>query len=87
MSKAESTQEAALSFESGLDALDSLITRLESGRLPLEEALDTYRRGATLLQACQKQLSSAEAQMQVLEGDILKAFHVDSVEETKQVPK
>lgn len=68
-----------ISFEEGVSRLDGLIQQLESGHLPLDEAVSFYRQGAELLQECQKKLSVAEAQIKVLEDDILHAFTVKDV--------
>jgi exodeoxyribonuclease VII small subunit len=65
------------SFELGLEELDALIQKLESGRLPLAEALQHYQRGAGLLVFCQKHLNEAEEQIKVLEDGLLKAFNVE----------
>ena len=54
--------------------LESLVADLESGRLPLAEALAAYRRGAQLLQFAQAQLQNAQDEVRILEGDMLKNF-------------
>jgi exodeoxyribonuclease VII small subunit len=74
----------SLSFEDGLGQLDLLIQQLESGRLPLDESLQFYRRGAELLQNCQKQLCAAEEQIKVLEGNVFQLVSVDNVVGSKQ---
>lgn len=38
--------EAPASFEKALSELEQIVTRLESGDLPLEEALNEFERGA-----------------------------------------
>jgi exodeoxyribonuclease VII small subunit len=47
---------------------------MESGQLPLAEALAAYQRGAELLQYCQSALKEAEQQVQILERGVLKSF-------------
>ena len=54
--------------------LETLVADLESGRLPLAEALAAYRRGAQLLQFAQVQLQNAQDEVRILEGDMLKNF-------------
>ena len=54
--------------------LETLVADLESGRLPLADALAAYRRGARLLQFAQGQLQSAQDEVRILEGDVLKNF-------------
>jgi exodeoxyribonuclease VII small subunit len=62
------------SFEAALGELESLVAELEGGQLPLADALAAYRRGAELLQYAQSQLQSAQQQVKILEGDLLKNF-------------
>ena len=62
------------SFEAALAELETLVADLESGQLPLADALTAYRRGALLLQFAQGQLQSAQEQVKILEGDLLKNF-------------
>jgi len=68
------TPESARSFESALEELESLVSRMESGELPLKESLAAYKRGAELLQFCQAALKDAEQQVQIFEKGVLKAF-------------
>ena len=62
------------SFEAALGELESLVAELEGGQLALADALRAYRRGAELLQYAQGQLQSAQEQVKILEGDLLKNF-------------
>ena len=62
------------SFEAAMAELETLVADLESGRLPLAEALAAYRRGAQLLQFAQVQLQNAQDEVRILEGDMLKNF-------------
>jgi len=54
------------SFESALAELESLVSQMESGQLPLEQSLAAYKRGAELLQYCQKSLADVEQQVRLL---------------------
>ncbi|MEW9897418.1 exodeoxyribonuclease VII small subunit [Chitinivorax sp. PXF-14] len=65
------------SFETALAELEGLIAGMESGNLPLEAALNAYKRGAELLQYCQGKLVDARQQVEVLEQDGLKRFGND----------
>ncbi len=62
------------SFEAALTELEALVANLEGGQLPLAAALTAYRRGAELLQYAQSQLQSAQDQVKILEGDLLRTF-------------
>ena len=63
-----------LSFEDALKELESVVRRLEEGRLPLEEAIGSYERGALLKERCEALLSQArlkvEEIVQSAQGDI-----------------
>jgi exodeoxyribonuclease VII small subunit len=47
---------------------------MEDGQLPLAESLAAYKRGAELLQFCQRELRDAQQQVQILERGVLAAF-------------
>jgi exodeoxyribonuclease VII small subunit len=61
-------------FEAALAELETIVTTMEDGQLPLADALAAYKRGAELLQYCQAALKDAQQQVQVLERGVLKAF-------------
>ena len=63
-----------LSFEKALEELEALVARMEDGRLPLEESLAAYQRGATLIKFCEGKLTDAQARIAILEGDTLQDF-------------
>lgn len=65
-------------FEAALEELESLVSSLESGDLPLAESLNAYKRGAELLKYAQSELSQVEQQVKILEGDTLKSFSADN---------
>lgn len=81
------------SFEEQLDELDTIVSTLEEGKLPLDEALTLYERGMRLAQACQRRLDEAELRVSRLRaaGDttesgetaggayILEAIEIDGV--------
>lgn len=56
----------SVSFEASLQQLEHIVTRLESGDLPLEEALNEFEQGIRLAQLSQKKLQQAEQRVQIL---------------------
>jgi exodeoxyribonuclease VII small subunit len=66
-----------LTFEQALEQLEALVMRMEDGRLPLEESLAAYQRGAQLLKFCEGKLTAAQARIAVLEGGELRDFKPD----------
>ena len=68
-----SETQAPFQLETALEALESLVSSMEKGDLPLEEALQKYEQGMQLTRACQKALDEAEQKVKVwsAEGDRL----------------
>ncbi|MEI8029725.1 MAG: exodeoxyribonuclease VII small subunit [Comamonadaceae bacterium] len=62
------------SYEDALKELEQLVTKLESGAMPLEHLLTQYQRGAELLKFCHDRLEAVEAQIKVLDQGELKAW-------------
>lgn len=54
------------SFESALHELEQIVTRLESGDLPLDDALNEFERGVQLARQGQVKLQQAEQRVQIL---------------------
>lgn len=53
-----------MSFEQAVQELESIIERIEQGEVGLEQSLDEYRRGGTLIKRCRDILDVAEQQIQ-----------------------
>ncbi len=53
-------------FESALTELESIVTRLEQGDLPLEESLGLFERGVQLSRFCHSKLEDAEQRIEIL---------------------
>ena len=73
MAKAPSpkTPPAPTSYETALHELEQLVARIEAGELPLDELLDSYRRGADLLGYCRTRLTAVEEQIRLLDASAL----------------
>jgi exodeoxyribonuclease VII small subunit len=72
------------SFEQAMAELAQLVTQMESGQLPLEASVAAYARGSELVKYCAAQLEKVESQVKVLEGDMLKPFAADVIDEGMQ---
>jgi len=55
-----------LSFEEALRQLTSLVEKLESGQLPLEECVAAFETGVQLSRRCEALLDHAEQRLQIL---------------------
>jgi exodeoxyribonuclease VII small subunit len=77
MAKTSSTPSAAAapaSYEDALGELDRLVAAMESGQLPLDRLLESYKRGADLLTFCRARLEAVEQQVKVLEDGQLRPW-------------
>jgi exodeoxyribonuclease VII small subunit len=52
-----------LSFEKAIDELETIVKRLEEGKVPLEESVAIYERGEALKRRCEELLKQAEARV------------------------
>lgn len=59
-------KEDILDFETALNQLETLVERMESGELSLEESLEEFERGMALSETCQKALREAELKVQTI---------------------
>lgn len=55
-----------LNWSANLDRLDEILKNLESGSLPLDEALDVFEKGIRLLKESQAFLEAAEQRVTLL---------------------
>jgi exodeoxyribonuclease VII small subunit len=53
-------------FESALTELESIVSRLEQGDLPLEQSLGLFERGVQLSRFCHTKLEDAERRIEML---------------------
>jgi exodeoxyribonuclease VII small subunit len=56
----------ALTFEQSMQELETLVTKMEHGDLPLEDALRSFERGIQLARHSQQKLNDAEQKVQIL---------------------
>lgn len=52
--------EKKLKFEEAMHQLEEIVTNLERGDVPLEEALDQFQKGVSLSKFCKETLQNAE---------------------------
>ncbi len=63
-----------ISFETAIKQLDDIVRSLESGDIPLDEALALFEKGVKLTEVCTAKLNAAEKQIKLLvkDGDGMK---------------
>jgi exodeoxyribonuclease VII small subunit len=54
----------AMSFEQALAELETIVDRLETGDVALEESIDIYQRGSQLRAYCDEKLKNAQARIE-----------------------
>lgn len=74
MPRSSQTPKEPTSYEQAVAELDQIVQRMEAGQLPLDQLLDSYRRGADLLAWCRQRLQAVEEQVKLLEDGQLKAW-------------
>lgn len=55
-----------ISFEKALEALESVVDKMEEGELSLEDSLKKYEEGVKLSKVCLKHLTEAEKKIELL---------------------
>ena len=62
------TEQAAdqMSFEAAMAELETVVSRLETGDVALEDAIKLYERGAALRAHCEARLKAAEAKVEAI---------------------
>jgi exodeoxyribonuclease VII small subunit len=56
-------------FAQSMTDLEQIVRRLEQGDVPLEEAIDLYKKGMELSKQCHDQLAQAEQQLISIVGE------------------
>jgi exodeoxyribonuclease VII small subunit len=59
-------QQGGIDFEKSLSELEGIVTKLETGSLPLEQSLELFERGVELARSCKTKLDEAELRVQRL---------------------
>jgi exodeoxyribonuclease VII small subunit len=74
MAKTETKPIEKMSYEEAYADLEAIVTALESGGQPLEDALAFFERGQLLTRRCAELLDNAELKVQKLSGETLEPF-------------
>lgn len=62
--------EKNLSFEESLNELEEIVTRLETGEVPLDDAIDEFKKAMELVKECDEKLNGAkEAIAEIVKDD------------------
>jgi exodeoxyribonuclease VII small subunit len=69
MAEASNMDVKRLAFERAIEELESIVKRLEEGKVPLEESVAIYERGEALKRRCEELLRQAEARVEKITLD------------------
>jgi exodeoxyribonuclease VII small subunit len=69
MADTTGTDVKKLSFERAIEELETIVKRLEDGKVPLEESVAIYERGEALKRRCEELLRQAEARVEKITTD------------------
>lgn len=71
-------EHAEMTFEQAMERLELIAQKLESGDVPLEEAIELFQEGMTLSRLCGQKLEQVERKIEMLvegeEGFVRKPF-------------
>jgi exodeoxyribonuclease VII small subunit len=59
-----------IGLEEALDDLERIVSELEEGKMGLEESLDLYEKGMSLVKLCNSRLEGAERRIESLTGEV-----------------
>jgi exodeoxyribonuclease VII small subunit len=79
----------ALPFEKALERLETVVSKMESGKLPLDEMMKYFEEGAQLSAICEKKLKELEKKIEILvkedgQGGKWKDFSSDDKKENEK---
>lgn len=81
---------AVLKFEDAMARLETIVTELEKGDLPLDESLKIFEEGIKLSKTCLKMLDDAERKVEILiqdrDGKMRLRAYNPGVEEPEESP-
>lgn len=69
-------------FEASMAELERIVTAMETGQMPLNQALASYEHGIALLRQCRQILDAAETQLRSFDAD---GNHVAVISDDDQV--
>ena len=69
MAQKDNSDIGQMAFERAIEELESIVKRLEEGKVPLEESVAIYERGEVLKRRCEDLLRQAEARVEKITLD------------------
>lgn len=58
-----------MGFEQAIGELSDIVARIEQGQIPLQDSLQQYEKGMTLIKRCREILSKAEKKIEKISAE------------------
>ena len=81
MAKVVKNKNKEINFEEALKKLESIVSKMESGTIPLDKALSMYEEGVEISQLCLKELDEAEVRLKKLTKKLDNRFEIENEDE------
>lgn len=65
----EKTDLSRMSFEQTINELTGIVSKVEHGRIPLQDSLEQYEKGMALIKHCRNILAKAEKRIEKISQD------------------
>lgn len=68
-------EQQGINFEDAMNQLEEIVSQLERGDVPLEQAIELFQKGMQLSQVCSQKLSQVERKIEMIvesDGEIVK---------------
>ncbi|WP_334071676.1 MULTISPECIES: exodeoxyribonuclease VII small subunit [Paenibacillus] len=81
----EQEKEQELNFEDAMNRLEDIVSQLERGDVPLEQAIELFQSGMRLSQLCSQKLTQVERKIEMIvdnDGEIGKKPFQPQIEES-----
>jgi exodeoxyribonuclease VII small subunit len=78
MVKTVKNKNKEINFEEALKKLEYIVSKMESGSIPLEKALSMYEEGIEISQLCLKELDKAEVKLKKLTKKLDNRFEIEN---------
>ena len=75
--KKQKNETDELNFEQAIDELTEIVSKIEQGQIPLQDSLEQYEKGMTLIKSCREILSDAEKRIEKISETEAKSKDVD----------
>ena len=69
--------EKNFSFEEKLDELEKIVNKLETGQVPLDDAIEEFKKAMVLVKECDEKLNSAQEAIAKIVNENKEVFDFD----------